>query len=179
MILVINVCKERLHELEFVKPVEDILKKNNIKFFRRHFLNVRKDDMRKADRVIICGTSLRDDYFLSYIDKFNWIKNFNKPILGICAGMQIIGLVFKGDLRKKVEIGFYNENFERNFLGLKGRKEVYHLHNNYVCFSAEFEVFCKGNNIEQAVKHRDKEIYCVLFHPEVRQKEMIVRFAEL
>ena len=101
----------------------------------------------------------------------------DKPILGICAGMQIIGMLFGGKIKRKTEIGFYNEHFS-GFLGLEGRKPVYHLHNNYVDFSRleDFSIFSKGG-IPQAVKHRGQGIYGVLFHPEVRQKEMILKFA--
>jgi GMP synthase (glutamine-hydrolysing) len=90
--------------------------------------------------------------------------------------MQIVGRVFDGKLKKKTEIGFYSEDFKKEFLGLKGKKEVYHLHNHHVSFSEEFEVFCEGNGVVQAVKHKEREIYGVLFHPEVRQKEMIGEF---
>lgn len=178
MILVINVCSEKLHYLEFVKPVEDILKDEGIKFFTRHYEEVGKKDVEKADKVIVCGTSLRDNEFLKNIDKFSWIKDFEKPLLGICSGMQIIGLVNGEKIKKHLEIGYFYEEFDKEFLGLKGRFEVYHLHNNYIDFSGEFEVYSKGK-IPQAVKHKFKEIYGVLFHPEVRQKNMIGEFVKL
>ena len=38
-------------------------------------------------------------------------------------------------MSKKTEIGYFNENFEKEFLGIKGKQQVYHLHNNYVDFS--------------------------------------------
>ena len=43
----------------------------------------------------------------------------------------------------------------------------------------EFEIYCEGNSISQAVKHKEREIYGVLFHPEVRQKKMISSFVGL
>ena len=43
--------------------------------------------------------------FLKDIDYFKWIKKIDKPILGICGGMHILGLVFNGDLKKEQEIG--------------------------------------------------------------------------
>ena len=53
------------------------------------------------------------------------------------------------------------------------------MHNNYVDFSnLDFEIFA-GNKIVQSVKHKEKEIYGVLFHPEVRQKDMILNFCNL
>ncbi len=179
MILVINTCKEKLHYYEFVKPIEDILNENNEKFFTLHYLDVKSRDLSICDRVIVCGTSLADNQFLKEIKKFEWLKDFNKPTFGICAGMQIIGLVFGGKIKKKTEIGYYFEDFQQDYFGLKGKQEVYHLHNNYISGWKGFDFLCSGNGIVQAVKHKEKEIYGCLFHPEVRNKEVIKRFVEL
>jgi GMP synthase (glutamine-hydrolysing) len=179
MILIINLCKEKLHYLEFVKPIEDILKRNNVKYFVRGYEKVKKVDLKKCKKIIICGTSLLDNEFIKKINLFDWVKDIGKPVLGICGGMQVIGLVFGGKFKKETEIGFYTEKFRKNFLGLLGKQEVYHLHNNYVEFSGkEFEIF-SGGKIAQAVKHKEKEIYGVLFHPEVRQKDLIKNFCLL
>lgn len=168
-ILLISTCKETLHEYEFVKPIENIIKKD---FFTKNYSKIQKSDLEKADKIIICGTSLKDNEFSKDIKKFEWIKNTKKPILGICAGMQIISLIYEAKLLKKQEIGFYNEEFKKEFLSLKGIKEVYHLHNNYATLPKEFEKFNKSK-IPQAIKHKTKPIYGVLFHPEVRNKELI------
>jgi GMP synthase (glutamine-hydrolysing) len=172
MILLVNVCSEKLHYYEFVKPIEDILRGD---FVTRHYLEVGEEDLVEAEKVIICGTSLGDNGFLEDVEKFSWIKDFDKPLLGICAGFQIIGMIFGGKLKEKLEIGYFHENFRKKFFGLGGDQEVYHLHSNYIEFSDEFEIFNDGE-IAQAVKHKGKDIYGVLFHPEVRQKEMILEF---
>jgi GMP synthase-like glutamine amidotransferase len=178
-ILLINICKEKLHFSEFVKPVGDVLIKNGIRGFIRHYTCLTKKDLEKASRVIICGTGLKDNDYFGKIGKFDWLKDFNRHVFGICGGMQIIGLVFGGKLDDGVEIGYYKEKFRVGFLGLSGIEEVYHLHNNYVDFSKlDFEVY-SGEKASQAVKHRKKEIYGVLFHPEVRQKELILSFCKL
>ncbi|MCL7415243.1 MAG: hypothetical protein M8349_04185 [ANME-2 cluster archaeon] len=176
MILVINVCFERLHYFEFVKPVEDILRRGGLKHFTRHYTEVTKKDLDTADRIIICGTSLKDDTFLKKRDNFSWVRNVTKPVLGICAGMHMIGLLFGGELKRETEIGFYEESFS-SFLGLKDNEQVYHLHNNYIDFFGleEFRIFSKSS-IPQAVKHKSKPLYGVLFHPEVRQRSLIMYF---
>ena len=174
MILIVSVCREKLHYFEFVKPIEDVVKDG---FVTKHYSEIGEDDLEKVDKVIICGTSLRDDGFIDDLSKFGWIKDFEKPVFGICAGFQIIGMVYGGRLKKKLEIGFFREKFDKEFLGLSGEQEVYHLHNNYVEFSNEFDIFSDGE-IVQAVKYKHKEIYGVLFHPEVRQKEMILEFVK-
>ncbi len=178
MLLLINISKEKFHFYEFVKPIRDILVKARFHGFIKNYKDLTKKYIEKSSKVIICGTSLRDDEFLENLDKFNWIKNFNKSILGICGGMQIIQLLFNGTLRKQTEIGYYHENFGKEFLSLKGDNEVYHLHNNYVTLTKEFEQFNSGS-VPQAIKHKSKEIYGVLFHPEVRNMEMILRFVSL
>jgi GMP synthase-like glutamine amidotransferase len=174
MILLVNICKEKLHYYEFVKPIEDILKNNKIKYFTKHYKKLNEGDLKNASKVIICGTSLKDNEFIKDINYFLWIKDYQKPVLGICGGMQIIGLLFRGKLKNKTEIGFYNEDFN-NFFGLNEGQEVYHLHNNYVKFGSDFKEYAKSK-INQAVKHKGKEIYGVLFHPEVRQKPLIIKF---
>jgi GMP synthase (glutamine-hydrolysing) len=178
-ILVLNICQERLHGYEFVKPVEDVLRKGGVEFESFHYKQLDERILDRCSSMIICGTSLRDDGFVEDIDKFRWIfDNFEgKPVLGICAGSQIISLVFGGEIKSKTEIGYFDEKFEKDFLGLGGKQEVWHLHNNYSEFSEDFEKFT-GDEIPQAVKHRSKEIYGVLFHPEVRNKKMILEFIE-
>ncbi len=178
MILIINTSKEKLHYLEFVKPIEDILKDFKTKTI--NYKNLKKSHLSKAKKVIICGTSLQDNEYQKDLNKFEWINNLNKPILGICAGMQLIGLTNSQKLKNKTEIGYFHENFKGKFLGLKGKIEVYHLHKKYIDFKKlkDFKIYNSGI-IPQAIKHKKKEIYRVLFHPEVRQKELILNFAKI
>ncbi len=180
MILIINICKENLHYYEFVKPIEDIVGKE---FFTKKFLDVSKEDLEIAEKVIICGTSLMDFNYFNYLSNFSWIKEFNKPILGICGGMQILVSIFGGEVCRNdvgedfFEVGFIKLNFKESFLGLKGEKEVYNLHKFGVeNIGEKFKVYTKSKKGIQAIKHKEKKIYGVLFHPEVRQKEVIKEF---
>lgn len=174
MILLINICKNNLHELEFVKPIENILKNKKLKFKTKHYKKLTRKDFEKVSKVIICGTSLKDNEFLDNITKFSWIKKYNKSILGICGGMHILHLIYKGKKVNNKNIGQVKVTFKKEFLGLKGDKEVYNLHQYYVR-NKEFETFAN----KQTSKHHSKEHYGVLFHPEVRNKELIINFAKL
>ncbi len=173
MILIINICKEKLHELEFVKPIEDILTNNQIKLFTKKYSQITPNDLEKASKIIICGTSLKDNEFLNNLAKFQWIKNFNKPILGICGGMHILHAIYNGKKEKNKEIGLIRINFKKNFLSLIGNKEVYNLH-QYYYDSKEFETF----ENQQISKHKTKPFYGTIFHPEVRNKEIILNFTK-
>jgi GMP synthase (glutamine-hydrolysing) len=187
-ILVVSTCKDKLHELEFVKPIEDILFSENIAFFVKHYTELKNSDLTKCSKVIICGTSLQDFDYFNNIDKFSWIKEFVKPIFGICAGSQVLVSLFRGRLferGKKIldrkEIGFVVCNFKKEFLGFFGNYEVYGLHQLGIGIgekSSFLEAYGFSNRGVQAFKHKEKEIYGVLFHPEVRQKKLILEFAK-
>jgi GMP synthase-like glutamine amidotransferase len=169
MILLISTCNEALHEREFVDPIATI---GTV----RHYNDVTQADIDAADKIIICGTSLKDNQFINDIEKFEWIKSCEKPILGICAGMQIIGMLYGAELKETLEIGFYTEEF-KPFLGLDGEHQVYHLHQTYADFSLlkTFTIFA-GEKVAQAVKHNERELYGVLFHPEVRHQVLLNEF---
>ena len=179
MILIINVCKHKLHELEFVKPIEEILTRNEIKYSTKSYKEIVKIDLQKTDKIIICGTSLKDNDFIEDIDKFEWIKEFEKPILGICGGMQILMSVFcKCGFRRLTWIGEEVVMFDEEFLGIKkGKLKTYQLHQLSMGYiKKEFKICAKSNSGIQAIKHKTKGIYGVLFHPEVRNKELISYF---
>ena len=178
MILIVNICSYNLHYFEFVKPIEDVLIKNNIEFETRFYKELKPELISEADKVIISGTSLKDNNFLENLLFFKWVKNFEKPILGICGGMHVLGLIYNGKVRKQQEIGLTKIDFKDEFLGLKGNVEVYELHNHCV-ESNEFEIFAESRNCYQAAKHKNKPFYGVLFHPEVRNKNLIVDFGKL
>lgn len=175
MIVLIQICKEYFHYFEFVKPIEDVLRKANMSYSSIQYEEVSKDLLSKANKVIICGTSLKDNLFLDDLSNFNWINSFDKPILGICGGMHILGLLFGGELKKCQEIGVIEIDFKEEFLGMVGRQEVYELH-NYNVVSKEFHVYATSERCIQAIKHKKKPYYAVQFHPEARNKNLLLNF---
>jgi len=179
MILIIKTNKEPLHDLEFVKPIENLLANGNRMFKTKHYEEVNSKNISNSTKIIICGTSLKDFDYIKDIKKFQWIKEYDKPLLGICAGMQIIALIHGQKLIKSEHIGMNKAIFKKEFLGLTGKHEVYELHQ--MCPTTQGEDFIKFTNskIPQAIKLKNKPIYGTLFHPEVRNKELILNFAKL
>lgn len=176
MILIISTCSEKLSENEFVKPIVNLI---NEEVIIKHYSEIKGDDLKNSDKIIICGTALKDNVYLGDMTYFEWIKIFNKPLLGICSGMQIIGLNFEAKLISSKEIGMKNikvliENklFSEDF-------QAYELHNNSLDKLNEFEILAKTNNSVQIIKHKEKETYGILFHPEVRNKEIIKNFLKI
>ena len=178
MILIIKTPDRKLHDLEFVKPIEDILKRNNIKFISAHYSKINHELLKTADKIIISGTSLKDNTYLDSINEFDWIKEFDRPILGICGGMHIIGLIYKGVIKKCQEIGLTKIFFNGDFLGFQGEHLVYELHNLNI-LSNEFNTLALSENSIQAIKHKKKPFFGVQFHPEVRNKNLILNFVNL
>jgi len=106
MILVIKVNEFELHDEEFVRPVTDILENYKVV----HYEELKKEDL-DVDKIIICGTALKDNKYLNNLDKFSWLKDFKGEVLGICAGMQIIGKIFGRELIKEKKIGVFDNKY--------------------------------------------------------------------
>ena len=177
MILVINVCKENLHYYEFVKPIEDIVKKEKENFTTKKYPDLTKKDLEKAKKIIICGTSLKDFNYEKNLEKFSWIKSFKNPLFGICAGAQIIAKTFDATLNNSLHIGLEKINLSKEFLGVKGELQTYYLHQGGISnVGKNLKKFSNENRRSSVLKHNTKPIYATLFHPEVRNKKIISNF---
>ncbi|MBC8444348.1 gamma-glutamyl-gamma-aminobutyrate hydrolase family protein [Candidatus Woesearchaeota archaeon] len=175
MILIISTCQDKLSEEEFVKPITNIVKNSKKDYKIKHFMDVGYVD--DYEKIIICGTALKDNEYLNHLNKFSWLKNTNKEVLGICSGMQIIALTFNAKLIQQKEIGMTqittksrNKLFSKEF-------EVYNLHQNSLTDLDEFDILATTENDSvQAIKHKHKQFYGIIFHPEVRNETIVENF---
>ena len=177
MILVVDMScrKDSLGFYEFVLPIVSVAKELD-ECAVKHYLELGQEDLSKFDSVILSGTALKDHATLSQTEKFEWIRDCRKPVLGICAGMQTIGLVFGLRLKKCLGVGMAQiRTLTANPLFCSTFK-AYTLHNYSVTSSPEFDVLAETEKCVQAIKHKRTETYGVLFHPEARNKEIIQRF---
>jgi GMP synthase (glutamine-hydrolysing) len=60
-----------------------------------------------------------------------------------------------------------------------GDFKAYVLHNFSVESSETFETLAQSAKCLQAVKYKQKNIYGILFHPEVRNQEVLKQFIKL
>jgi GMP synthase-like glutamine amidotransferase len=180
MILIVdmNWKRDSLAFYEFVSPIVSVvqpLEDCEVK----HFLDINTGELNGYSKIILSGTTLKDHATLKQIDKFHWIKTCNKPILGICAGMQTIALVFDVPLTTCLQIGMVEISTLKENALFQGDFKAYTLHNYSVETSKTFETFAQSTKCIQAIKHKQKNIYGVLFHPEVRNKEILKHFTKL
>lgn len=180
MILIVdmNWQKDSLSFNEFVLPIVSVvepLEECTIK----HFLELEPSELDGYSKVVLSGTALKDHATLKQIDKFSWINNFNKPLLGICAGMQTISLVFDEPLTPCLQIGMTDISTLKENALFQGTFKAYALHNYSVQPSQTFEALAESTKCIQAIKHKQKDIYGILFHPEVRNQETLTRFIQL
>lgn len=177
MILIVdmNYKKASLGFYEFVSPIISIVG-NLREHVVKHFSELHADEVSKYDQIVLSGTALKDQATLHHIEKFEWIKDCDKSILGICAGMQTIGLVFGLRLYECVEIGMSKITTTRENPLFSSTFKAYGLHNYSAQSSSDFDVLAESKKCVQAIKHKKKAVYGVLFHPEVRNKEILERF---
>ena len=178
-ILLMSTCNYALNEREFVFPISEILGENEHDIL--HFEDCSRETLSSYDRIIICGTSLQDFSYVECLPFFDdLLKEFEAPILGICSGMQILTSIFGiSGLIDNVEIGVVEvKTLESNKL-FKGTFQAYNLHNYSVQDCDTFTILAKSDYSIQAVKHANREIYGISFHPEVRNESIIENFLSI
>ncbi len=179
MILIVNVCSDKLSYFEFVKPVEDILKKANVGFVTINFLSLKETHIKRAEKIIICGTALRDFKYLDNLGRFAWVNEARAPILGICAGMQILAGLSGCDIIERSRIGRYKvKTVQKNILCSKSEFHSYFLNSKAVEPNKNFETLGESGNLKCMIRHKQREFYGCLFHPEVLNQEIIQNFSQ-
>ena len=177
MILVVdmNSRKASLAYHEFVTPIIAIIEELDESVVK-HYSEVTSEDLNECSKLVLSGSPLKNTVTLNEVGRFTWLETLCKPILGICAGMQTICLFFGSHLIKCSELGMTKiRTLKANSLFSSSFK-AYSLHNFAIKPSQVFHVLAKSAKCVQAIKHKQREIYGVLFHPEVRNKEILQRF---
>lgn len=167
MILIINCGSEK------VDLIARMVSKDHFELQIVRLDEIKNIDFANYNGIIISGAPilLTEIDYSSVLDLFEFIHRINYPILGICFGHQIIGLLygakaFRGHECRTDEI---IEVIERNelFDGLDAILSLREDHCEGITLPNNFILLAKsrGYGVE-AMKHREKSVYGVQFHPE-------------
>jgi GMP synthase-like glutamine amidotransferase len=180
VILIIDLCyrESSLSHDEFVTPIASIVRKTGITTRVIHYTRITPEDAARVRGIILCGTALKDNAFAERPEVFSWISGCSSPVLGICAGMQVLSLVFGGSLVQSREIGMKKVSVIKNdpLIVPEVEFEAYELHNFSVVPPDSFSVLAGSDECIQVMKHHERPIWGVMFHPEVRNEWVVENF---
>ncbi len=175
MILIVDMNSKRdsLGYPEYVLPIIRVVKE----YYDCdvvHHLDLDLTCLDRYDSIILSGNPIMDDSFAHRADGFSWLKDTDRRVLGICAGMQAICLAFGGNRYKCAGFGMTDIICERDVPFMESRFRAYSCHSHSVTGFDDLDVVARSDRCIQAVMHRNKDICGLLFHPEVRNPDIIL-----
>jgi GMP synthase (glutamine-hydrolysing) len=180
MILLVDLCY-REHSLgyeEFVLPIARIVHGQGEEVSTLHYARDPGYVTAGYDGVVLCGTPLRDNAFLSRREAFAWLADTELPVLGICAGMQALSLTSGGEVFPSTGIGMTDIRVTARdpLLPAVAAFPAYELHGNACTVPPGFVSLAESDRCVQVIRHHHRPVYGVLFHPEVRNEWVVERF---
>jgi len=143
-------------------------------FVTKPILEHTQEDIDGAQGIIISGAPIlvTEQNIDHYLERLAWIKNTNKPVLGICFGHQLIGMLH-GAIASRIREDRDWQTIE--FLiddplisKLPQEVEMMEDHCEAISIPADFELLAVSDAcVNEGMKHKTKSIYGVQFHPEV------------
>jgi len=140
------------------------------------FEDIVKDNI---DGLVLSGGAPRVGLTSSLGNCSKYLKKAVFPILGICAGHQFMARFFGGKVEPatipefgKIELTLLKEN-DPLFSGVSQKSVVWESHNDEVTVLPDFfELLAESGNCKiQAMRHKERPLYGLQFHPEVEHTE--------
>lgn len=158
----------------WLRDIEHAVSENGKQFKIMDLHDLKGCDLTIFSGIIITGASIlltKEENLARYKEIFSFIKELDKPILGICLGHQILGLLYGADITlgdtidRKEAIEIINQ--DQLFKGIASGSLFQEAHSEYITVAKDFDLLAKSNSCEnEAMKYRGKNIYGVQFHPE-------------
>ncbi|QQR92436.1 MAG: gamma-glutamyl-gamma-aminobutyrate hydrolase family protein [Candidatus Iainarchaeum archaeon] len=182
-VLIVNSCQNEdlLTKREFVWPIQRALHTPSKTI---HISKLKKADVLAANAIIFSGCQLKDNGFVKRVPKLKWLKDCSTPMLGICAGHQLLGMLYGGKIShaEKPMIGWTKLKKKAAHpltAHLNKVFSAYELHGNLISVPKGFKTLVSSaHNPNEMMVHAKKKIVGVEFHPEVRNERIIQKFVE-
>jgi GMP synthase (glutamine-hydrolysing) len=130
--------------------------------------------LEKFDGIVLSGAPilLTDIDPTPYLTHLSWIKTYQKPLLGICFGHQILGLLNGARVSKmREDRGLQEIEVIQDDLLFERLPDIFEMqedHCEHISVPKGFELLaCSDACINEAMKHKLLPQYGVQFHPEV------------
>jgi len=182
-ILIINSAERGINE--FTTPIKEIIEKDNTTVKTIEYQDIFTEELKKYDGAIISGSPQGDDIVEHHQPWFEWVKTYNKPVLGICAGHHIIGFMHGAAYLRSAEpeSGIVPVQIVKQDAIFKDIPEVFdamQMHNDSITLPSGFIHLAKSAVcFNQGMKHAGKPVYTFQFHPEFINHGIIRNFIGL
>ena len=170
---------------EFVLPIQEILDALSMPYGVIEYEQLSEHEVNGYSGVILSASPKGNDIVEHHQQHYQWVRGYPKPVLGICAGHQIIGVLFGGKLLRnmKSEIGAVVIQIVRDdeiFNGMERKFSVVQEHMDSVTCPQDFAVLASSDRCKnQVMKHRKRPIYSTQFHAEKSETRVITNFVEI
>lgn len=143
------------------------------------YLPSKRIDIKDADMVILSGGMIHEvddkleDGTYYFQKQFDLINSCPVPIFGICLGLQMMTVACGGTLTKMPRMVNENKVINLNIQGLKtlGKGDLFvHKRHQIVAHKPDnygFEILATSSEGPEIIKHIDKKLLGVQFHPEI------------
>lgn len=154
------------------------------------FKAMKKEFPENPEAVVISGSTSGiyedEEWIDELVEKTRQYINRGIPVLGLCFGHQVIAKAMGASVRQmdSYEIGYKPVKIDKTgiFRGLSSVEYPFSTHQDEVVdLPEELESVARTERCVQGIKHREKPVYGVQFHPELTPEiaEKAVRTKEI
>ncbi|QIA09376.1 type 1 glutamine amidotransferase [Draconibacterium halophilum] len=182
-ILIVNNAEPGIRE--FAEPIEQLISDTGSTSTFIEYAACAKTNLNEFDGIILTGSPQGDDIVEHHAPYFSWIKDFENPVLGICAGHHVTGYLYGSELlrSKEPESGDFEVEIVKAhplFKGISNKFIVKQMHNDSITLPADFELLITSTTCKnQLMKHKNKPLFTSQFHPEFYNHQLIRNFIAL
>lgn len=168
---------------EFVQPIVELLNKNKVNYNLINYTEI-PENTDLFTHVIISASPKGDDIINEQLPIYEWLKDFNKPVLGSCHGHQLMGVLFGSEIifDEESEEGFHPITVLKDdgiFNNMPIAFEVEQHHVKSVTLPQNFKLLASSERCKnQIMKHKSRPFYGCQFHVE-SSLDLVMNFVNL